>query len=334
MRYILVILASLLAGNLSGATAAAAKTLTVYTYDSFVSRWGPGPELKKRFEAICACTLKFVGLGDGVALLSRLKLEGATSRADIALGLDSHILAEARATGLFASHDQDLSRLTVPGGWSDTTFLPYDYGYFAFVYDEKHLKNPPASLWALVDNRDGPRIIIEDPRSSTPGLGLLIWMRQLFGNAAPSAWRTLAPRIVTVTRGWSEAYGLFLKGEADMVLSYTTSPAYHMITEKKDNYRAAAFSEGHMMQIELAAVLKNAPQPHLARSFLAFLLSKEAQSLIPTTNWMYPVTDIGKALPAEFDRLVKVKKSLRVDPDKLRLNRKKWLGEWLDALGR
>jgi hypothetical protein len=34
---------------------------------------------------------------------------------------------------------------------------------------------------------------------------------------------------VTVTKGWSEAYGLFLKGESDLVLSYTTSPAYHMI---------------------------------------------------------------------------------------------------------
>jgi ABC-type thiamine transport system substrate-binding protein len=32
------------------------------------------------------------------------------------------------------------------------------------------------------------------------------------------------PKTVTVTKGWSEAYGMFLDGEADMVLSYTTSP--------------------------------------------------------------------------------------------------------------
>ena len=37
---------------------------------------------------------------------------------------------------------------------------------------------------------------------------------------------------MTVTKGWSEAYGLFLEGEADMVLSYTTSPAYHLIAEE------------------------------------------------------------------------------------------------------
>jgi ABC-type thiamine transport system substrate-binding protein len=49
---------------------------------------------------------------------------------------------------------------------------------------------------------------------------------------AGEIWEALADNIVTVTPGWSEAYGLFLEGEADMVLSYTTSPAYHLIAEE------------------------------------------------------------------------------------------------------
>ncbi len=61
-------------------------------------------------------------------------------------------------------------------------------------------------------------------------------MRQVFGDGAADAWAALAPRIVTVTQGWSEAYGLFLDGEADMVLSYTTSPAYHIAVEDDDRY--------------------------------------------------------------------------------------------------
>nr|VXZ88705.1 Thiamine-binding periplasmic protein precursor [Klebsiella pneumoniae] len=24
----------------------------------------------------------------------------------------------------------------MPGGWDNDTFVPYDYGYFAFVYDK------------------------------------------------------------------------------------------------------------------------------------------------------------------------------------------------------
>ena len=57
-------------------------------------------------------------------------------------------------------------------------------------------------------------------------------MKSVYGDKAPEAWAKLKDRVLTVTPGWSEAYGLFTKGEAPMVLSYTTSPAYHMIAEK------------------------------------------------------------------------------------------------------
>ena len=67
--------------------------------------------------------------------------------------------------------------------------------------------------------------------------------------------------MVTFTKGWSEAYGLFMKGEADMVMSYTTSPAYHISAEKKDNYKAAAFSEGHYLHVELAGMTRTRDQP-------------------------------------------------------------------------
>ena len=33
--------------------------LTVLTYDSFVSDWGPGPAVKKAFEAKCGCEVRF-----------------------------------------------------------------------------------------------------------------------------------------------------------------------------------------------------------------------------------------------------------------------------------
>jgi thiamine transport system substrate-binding protein len=52
------------------------RELTIYTYDSFVAEWGPGPKIEAAFEANCDCDLKWVGVADGVALLNRLKLEG------------------------------------------------------------------------------------------------------------------------------------------------------------------------------------------------------------------------------------------------------------------
>ncbi|MCP6576788.1 thiamine ABC transporter substrate-binding protein, partial [Klebsiella pneumoniae] len=76
----------------------------------------------------------------------------------------------------------------------------------------------------LVEGPQKWRVIYEDQRTSTPGLGLLLWMQKGYGDQAPEAWQKLAAKTVTVTKGWSEAYGLLLKGESDLVLSYTTSP--------------------------------------------------------------------------------------------------------------
>jgi thiamine transport system substrate-binding protein len=130
---------------LLAAPAAAKDKLTVYTYESFTADWGPGPAVKKEFEAECGCHLEFVSVADGVALLNRVKLEGAATKADIVLGLDTNLTAEAKATGLFAPHGE-VSGLNVPGNWSDDTFVPFDYGYFAVVYDTEKPRVPNAGI--------------------------------------------------------------------------------------------------------------------------------------------------------------------------------------------
>ncbi len=310
------------------------ETLVVYTYDSFTSDWGPGPKVTAAFEDKCDCTLELVGLEDGVSLLNRLKLEGANSKADIVLGIDTNLTAEARATGLFESPKLKFMNSSLPDVWQDELFLPYDYGYFAFVYNKETVSSVPGSLKALVDDENGPTILIQDPRSSTPGLGLLLWMRAVYGDDAAAAWQKLAPRIVTVSKGWSEAYGLFLEGEADMVLSYTTSPAYHLIAESDDRFAAAGFSEGHYQQVEVAGLLKSSQNKELARRFLSFMMSEKFQSIIPTTNWMYPAA-LGKdELPEGFETLHLPETVLLFDDQTVFDNRKAWVNEWLDALAR
>ncbi len=306
--------------------------LTVYTYDSFAAEWGPGPAVKKAFEADCNCELKFVALEDGVSLLNRLRMEGKKSKADVVLGLDNNLLEAATQTKLFAKSGVPDGAVKVPGGWSNETFVPFDYGWFAFVYDKTKLKNPPKSLKELVESDQKWRVIYEDPRTSTPGLGLLLWMQKVYGDKAPEAWQKLAGKTVTVTKGWSEAYGLFLKGESDLVLSYTTSPAYHIIEEKKENYAAANFSEGHYLQVEVAARTAASKQPELAEKFLKFMVSPAFQSAISTGNWMYPVSNV--TLPAGFDQLEKPQTSLQFSPQEVAAQRAAWIASWQRAVSR
>ncbi|CAN7474211.1 thiamine ABC transporter substrate binding subunit [Rhizobium rhizogenes] len=313
------------------AAEAADKTLTIYTYESFTAEWGPGVKVKAAFEKTCGCTVNYVSVTDGVALLSRLKLEGAGTKADVVLGLDTNLISEAKDTGLFDTSGVDTSALKVPGDFKDDVFVPYDYGHFAVIYDTQTIKNPPKSLKELVEGDPSQKIVIEDPRTSTPGLGLLLWVKSVYGDKAADAWTKLKGRILTVTPGWSEAYGLFTKGEAPMVLSYTTSPAYHMIEEKTDRYQAASFSEGHYIQIEVAGLIKTSPNKELARDFLKFMVSTGFQDTIPTNNWMMPVSATSEPLPDAFSKLVVPAKTFLMSPDEVEKNRKAWIDEWLAA---
>mgnify|MGYP006105313177 FL=1 len=319
---------SLFAGLFLATTAMAdTPVLTVYTYDSFVSDWGPGPAVEAAFEANCGCDLQMIGAGDGAALLARLKLEGSRTDADIILGLDTNLTAAAAETGLFAPISVT-ANYNVPGGWTDPLFAPFDWGYFAFVQNAEI--ESPTNFRALADSDF--KIVIQDPRSSTPGLGLLMWVKAAYGDDAAQIWADLSDNIVTVTAGWSEAYGMFLEGEADMVLSYTTSPAYHLIAEGDASKSYAVFDEGHYMQIEVAGKLASTDQSALADQFLQFMVSDVFQSIIPTTNWMFPAVTPIAGLPDGFPNALSAAQSLIFSPTEAAALRNVALTEWQTAL--
>ncbi len=317
------------------ASAQTAGELTVYTYPSFASDWGPGPAVKEAFEQQCSCQVNLVVLESSGDILQRLRLEGDSSEADVVLGLDTGTMDAARKTGLLASHQIDTTALNLPIAWADDLFVPFDWGYFAFVYDTEQLPTPPTSLDELIAAPDDLKIIIQDPRTSTPGLGLLLWMRHVYGDQAPEKWAQLKGKILTTTKSWSDGYfSLFMNGEAPMILSYSTSPAYHMAIDKTERYQAAHFAEGHYLQVEVAALVGSSDQKALGREFLQFILTDGFQRHIPLKNVMYPAIDLGPELPNVFDRLITPNQTRYFEPAKVADNRRAWLDEWLDAMTR
>ncbi|PWJ21685.1 thiamine ABC transporter substrate-binding protein [Jannaschia seohaensis] len=281
------------------ASAAAAEPLTVYAPDYFASEWGPGPAIKAAFEAECDCEIEYV-TGD---LLPRLRLEGERTTADVVIGLNADDAERARQTGLFAPHGVEIEGLTMPIEWTDETFVPFNWSHTAFVYDTTRLAEAPESFQALLDAPDDLALVVQDPRTSVSGLALALWIQKVFGDEAENAWAALAPKIVTVTRGWSESYGMFTEGEADMVLSYTTSPAYHIIAEGDDTKKAAIFEEGHYVLVETAGQIAGSDQPELAQAFLDFILTEDFQSIIPEGNWSLPAKLDPAKMPEGFAQL-------------------------------
>ena len=307
-----------------------AEKLTIYTYDSFVSEWGPGPIVEKIFEDKYEIDLQFIAVDSAATLLNKIILEGENTKADLVLGLDMNLFNAAEKSELFVSHNLKNinNKLTLPLNWESDIFVPYNYGYFAFVYNNKILKNPPLSMEDLINKTDA-RIVIQDPRTSTPGLGLLTWMKALYGDSAQNKWSQLNKKIISVTKGWTDAYyNFFMAGEADIVLSYSTSPAAHIMFEENYDISASTFKEGNYISVEFAGILNSSKNKQMANKFLDFMISDDFQKVIPGTNIMYPVTDVE--MPEAFKKL-EIPKLLQLDPKDINDNKDAWINEWLNA---
>jgi thiamine transport system substrate-binding protein len=286
-------------------SAVKADELVVWTYDSFVSEWGPGQEIADRLSEQNGILVKWESSGDAGSLLSRLLLEGSNAKADVILGLDQNLMERALQSDLFEAYkphgaETIFGELIVDDQYK---LIPFDYSYFAIIMDTEKIKSPPRSLEELTLPIYKNSLILMDPRTSSPGLGFLAWTINIYNDQWPAYWERLQPSILTIAPGWDTGYGLFTKGEAPLVLSYTTSPGYHLEYESTERYRAALFAEGHPVQIELVGLLKTAPHKENAKQFLDFMITRAFQDTIPLTNWMYPVIDIP--LPASYSINIK-----------------------------
>lgn len=321
-------IASLAAGLALVAAGAAAETptLTVLAYDS-VARY-LGPAVAERFEPQCGCRLNFVAMGGSAELVPRLAREAARHRADVVLGIETNHVARAEASGLFAPHGVEAQAPDLPVDFAHPLFLPYAWSYLAFVYDAERLAGPPPGSFAELADSD-LSIVIQNPHTSTTGLALVMWIEAAFGPEAEAVWRALAPRIHRVVPTWADAYHpIFRKGEADMVLSYSTSPGWHIAEEGNHAVRAALFDEGHYVRVEVAGLFADAPEPELARAFLAWTQGPEFQALLPEIRVLYPVATPPEGLPPAYAGLPRPARALLLPPDEAEARREAALAIW------
>ena len=303
-------------------------TLIIYAPDYFVSEWGPGPKIEEAFEKRCNCDLKFVS-GDP---LSKLMLEGKSTNADILIGLSSDQVAKARKLNLLDKNDFEFSLPQLPINWEDPTFLPFDWSYVSFIYDNTKIKDPPKTFIELANDPRDYQIIIQDPRTSPSGLALILWIKLIYGEKAFDIWSKLSSKILTVTKGWSESYGMFTSGEAEMVLSFITSQAYHEIAENDKTKTALIMDEGHYVYVELAAKIYKEENKELSNQFMEFILTEEFQEIIPMYNWSFPVNLNKEDWPLGFQNLPKPEKSIFINGDSSSEIRKLAIEEWLKAM--
>jgi len=278
------------------------RELVVYTYDSFSSEWGPGPAIAAAFFDETGISIEFHAPGDAITTLNQLILEKNGSQADLVIGLDNSLLSRILDADILEPYETPLLDFLPPEYVFDKSnrLIPYDYGHFAICYDSQMLKTPPTSLEDLTSKEYEKSLVLMDPRTSTPGLGFLLWTMSAYGDRWPDYWKRLKPSILTIANGWSQGYTLLVTGEAPMVLSYGTSPVYHVEYEESSRYKAAEFSDGHLMQIEGMGILKGSEMRQEAELFIDFMLGEFSQKILAMSNIMLPVMK-NVSLPTSFE---------------------------------
>ncbi len=310
--------------------------LKIYTYDSFVT-WGLADLTIPVFEEQEGCRVVIESVGDAGNIVNRLIMEKRNPQADIVIGIDNTMMNRVLFEELLVSYrSEKLADIREVLHFDETYHLiPYDYGYFAFVYDTHEIENPPTTFGNIQDGIWKNKLVISDPRTSSPGLGLLFWTVAAFGeNGYLHFWRSVKNNILTVTSSWDEAYSMFLAGEVPIVLSYSTSPAFHIELEGTDRYRAVIPIEGGFMQIEGAGIVRDTPNLLLAQKFIDFMLSIDFQNHIPETQWMYPVND-KVILPESFNDLPTPEIILNNELDLANIDTStsdRWLTRWIEIM--
>lgn len=315
-------------GEENGAESAGSPELVVYTYDAFPQALQLSIEQHMKTEF--STNVRFFWFQDTGGLYGSLYLEKEDPKADVVIGLDNTYLARIYDEELLAEYKPEGIKLVNNALVVDPKYraVAFDFGGISLNYNSELLSNPPKTWSDLLNPEYKNQIILMNPTTSSPGRNFLLFSIVEFGESGYlEFWRELKPNILTITGGWSEGYGLYTQGEAAIILSYETSPAYHIHFEKEQKYKNIFLNDKAYMQVEIAGVVNGAPNPDLAGKLMDFIVSVAFQELIPLNQFMYPVhPDVE--LPGAFTDAGRAGTFVNMSEEKISTKIEKWLKDW------
>ncbi len=307
------------------------RTVRVYASSSFIAKWGPAGTLKELFEKQNIFKVEFIESPDIAMTLQKINFEGKAATADLVLGLDQFDISRSGNKIEWLPISQSISadfvseiertRKTL------TNFVAYDWSPMTFV-GRQDMTTQVNQLDDLLKPEFKGKIALVDPRTSSPGLQLLIWIFESKPTEQAIIYlKALMKQAHSFSSGWSGAYGLFKNKQADLVFSYVTSPVYHVVEEKDSSFVSLEMKEALPVQVEFAGIPANCKNCQGAEQFLRFMLTREAQKVIMAKNYMMPVIERVKD-STEFDA-IKVYRTMPVkfyDQERI----EKWINQWTE----
>ena len=335
--------AALLAAGCGGDEAAPTEVVLV-THDSFAI----SKPVQRAFERESGLKLRILQSGDAGEALNRALLTKGDPEGDVFFGVDNNLLTRALDEDLFEPYEAKGLELVDPRFRLDPEHrvTPVDHGEVCLNVDVGWFRErglaPPASFDDLVRPRYRRLLVVQNPATSTPGLAFLLATVARYGEDGWQAyWRRLRANGVLVVDGWTEAYTVRFsgaggsKGNRPLVVSYASSPPAEVIfggNPDATEAPTAVVESTCFRQVELAGILRGAPNEEGARTLLDFLLSERFQADVPLSMFVFPVRE-GVPLPPAFERFAVVpERPLELPPEEIGANRERWIREWTDVV--
>jgi len=342
-RYLLLFF--LLAATLfSACSPAGPVTLTVMTHDSFAA----SQSVISAFEQANNVKLVFLKSGDAGVALNKAILSKDAPLADVFYGVDNTFLSRAITAGIYEPYASPLlAKISVQYQLdiSDQA-LPVDYGDICINYDKAYFlthKLPiPVSLEDLLNPEYKNLLVVENPATSSPGLGFLLATIKHFGpDGYLKYWSSLRVNGVVVVDDWNSAYynnftGSSGHGSQPLVVSYSSSPAAEVVYAASPLTTAPTASilgpDTCFRQVEFVGILKGTRHLDLAQKFVDFMLGQQFQEDMPLQMFMYPVNP-DASLPSEYIQYAQTApQPATLDPSVIAANRDQWIADWTAAV--
>ncbi len=334
---VLAALLMLLASSVAVATGSAepeasadgpSESLRIYTYDAFPEALETA--IVNHFASRHDVTVELQRMQDTGDLYNQTYLERDNPEADVVIGLDNTYVGRAIEADLFQPYRPAKAEMLREEVILDPEFrlTPFDWGHIVLNYDSQELPNPPQTWEDLLDPSLRESIIVMNPATSSPGRNFLLLTIAVFGeDGYLDFWEQLEPNILTVTSGWSEGYGLYTQGEAPIVVSYESSPPYHIAYENTERYKNLILGDVGYAQVEVAGITRGAKNVENAQRLIDYILEAQFQEIIPLNQFMYPVNPEVE-LPPAFEQVAKAGRTITIPVEQVDENFDEWLEAW------
>jgi len=332
--------ATLLLASVAGCTTDPPKEVVIVTYAGFALPEKAAAAFADRtgYKVLVRST------GDAGQALNEAILTSGRPQGDVFFGVDNTFLSRATASDAFLRY-QPPSAGSLPGDLRidpTGTFTPIDTGDVCVNADstwfEEHRVPLPKTFEDLVAPTYRGLLVVEDPAKSSPGLVFLSGIRGAYADAADDWWRRARANDVAVAPSWDDAWGTRYTvsgGDRPLVVSYASSPPAEVVFADPpiERPRSVVLTDTCVRQIELAAVLRGARHPDMARRLVEFMLSRTWQEELPLTNFVRPVVP-STPLPQVFtDFAPEVSTAIVVPVPEVSRERDRWLKAWRDVMG-